>query len=206
MTTAYPQTKNALAGVTFFGTPHTDTDSEALLQAVRGTVEAFGSEDGARGEDIREYVSVASRINATFVSCKPSYLRTLSFWEKLPSKSIGPSSNMHGRPVCSFISVKKRIITDTLVDRLLTVSEREIARQHRSHNRMQPRGIATVFKCIQRQVHTIYGDIFSILSGNSLRTHRDNDSDAFPASPIRYSGKPTPNCRNSWYQETWSYS
>lgn len=94
----------------FFGTPHTDTDSEALFQAVKGTVDAFGSEDGARSEDVREYVSTASRINAAFVSCKPSYLRTLSFWENLPSKSIGPSSDMHGRPVGKSISVWKRAL------------------------------------------------------------------------------------------------
>lgn len=138
MTPAYPQTKNALAGVVFFGTPHTDTDSEALLQAVKGTVDAFGPEDGAKGEDIREYVSIASRINATFITCKPSYLRTLSFWEKLPSKAAGPNSDTHGRLVCKFVFVKKRAITDNLVDRLLAVSEGEIARQYRSHDRMQP--------------------------------------------------------------------
>lgn len=168
VTPGYPQTKNALAGVVFFGTPHTDTDSEALLQAVRGTVDAFGSQDGARGEDVREYVSTASRINAAFISCKPSYLRTLSFWEKLPSKSIGPSSNMHGCPVCKSVSMKERILTDTLVDRLLTMSEGAFARQYRSHNRMQPRGVASVFKRIQRQIHTVYGDIFSIFGGYPL--------------------------------------
>lgn len=187
VTPGYPQTKNALAGVVFFGTPHTDTDSEALVQAVKGTVDAFGSEDGARSEDIREYVSTASRINAAFISCKPSYLRTLSFWEKMPSKSIGPSSNMHERPVCKSTSVKKSILTDDFVDRLLTMSERGLARQYRSHNGMQPRGVASVLKRIQRQIHTVYGDIFSIFGGYPLRTHRDNSSEAFPASAIRHS-------------------
>lgn len=126
MTQAYPQTKNALAGVTFFGTPHTDTDSEALLQAVRGTVDAFGSEDGARGEDIREYVSIASRINATFISCKPSYLRTLSFWEKLPSKSIGPSSNMHGRPIVSLQCQKEKLQGNS--DHIIECSHEDLPR------------------------------------------------------------------------------
>ncbi|KAM0525669.1 hypothetical protein ACHAPE_000380 [Trichoderma viride] len=122
----YPQTKNALAGVVFFGTPHTDTDSEALVQAVKGTVDAFGSEDGARGEDIREYVSTASRINAAFISCKPSYLRTLSFWEKTPSKSIGPKSNMHGRPIVSLQCQKVDLQGNT--DHITECSHEELPR------------------------------------------------------------------------------
>lgn len=85
------------------------------------------------------------------------------------------------------------IITDTLVDRFFTVSEGAIAGQYRSHNRMQPRGVASVFKRIQRQIRTVYGDIFSVFGGYALRTHRDDDSDAFPASAIRHSGNPTPN-------------
>jgi hypothetical protein len=107
MTPSYPQTKNALAGVVFFGTPHTDTDSEALLQAVRGTVDAFGPEDGTRSEDVREYVSIVSRINATFIACKPGYLRMLSFWEKLPSKTISPSTSSHGLPASQISFVKE---------------------------------------------------------------------------------------------------
>ncbi|PTB69035.1 hypothetical protein BBK36DRAFT_1157276 [Trichoderma citrinoviride] len=87
VTPSYPRTKNALAGIVFFGTPHADTDSEALLQSVRGTVDAFGSEDGVTTQDIREFVSIVSRINAAFITCKPSYLRLLSFWERLPSEA-----------------------------------------------------------------------------------------------------------------------
>ncbi|UKZ50065.1 hypothetical protein TrVGV298_004321 [Trichoderma virens] len=68
MTPTYPRTKNALAGVVFFGTPHADTDSEALLQSVRGTIDAFGPKDGARSEDVREFVSIVSRINTTFIA------------------------------------------------------------------------------------------------------------------------------------------
>ncbi|KAL6897157.1 ankyrin repeat-containing domain protein [Trichoderma evansii] len=126
VTPAYPQTKNALAGVVFFGTPHTDTDSEALLQAVRGTVDAFGPEDGAKGEDIREYVSIASRINATFITCKPSYLRTLSFWEQLPSKATGPSSDTHGRPIVSLQCQKEKLQGNT--DHIIECSHEELPR------------------------------------------------------------------------------
>ncbi|KAL7951727.1 ankyrin repeat-containing domain protein [Trichoderma barbatum] len=95
MTPTYPRTKNALAGVVFFGTPHADTDSEALLQSVRGTIDAFGSNEGAKSEDVREFVSIVSRINTTFIACKPSYLRLLSFWEKLPSKTGGSNADSH---------------------------------------------------------------------------------------------------------------
>lgn len=81
----------------FFATPHADTDSEALLLSVRGTVDAFGPKDGARSEDVREFVSIVSRINTTFISCKPSYVRLLSFWEKLPSKALGSRETLvHG--------------------------------------------------------------------------------------------------------------
>ncbi|KAL7924786.1 ankyrin repeat-containing domain protein [Trichoderma austrokoningii] len=126
VTPTFPRTKNALAGVVFFGTPHTDTDSEALLQAVRGTVVAFGSEDGARGEDVREYVSTASRINSNYISCKPSYLRTLSFWEKLPSKSIGPSSDMHGLPIVSLQCRKEQLQGNA--DHMMECSHEELPR------------------------------------------------------------------------------
>lgn len=104
MTPTYPRSKNALAGVVFFGTPHADTDSEALLQSVRGTVDAFGPQDGARSEDIREFVSIVSRINTTFIACKPSYLRLLSFWEKLPPKTIDSRADSHKAPASTPLS------------------------------------------------------------------------------------------------------
>lgn len=118
MTPSYPRTKNALAGVVFFGTPHADTDSEALLQSVRGTIDAFGPKDGARSEDVREFASIVSRINTTFNACKPGYLRLLSFWEKLPSKTSGSGADPHmalASTPAFLIKAGKCFVTDTLI-------------------------------------------------------------------------------------------
>ncbi|KAK5995498.1 Ankyrin-R-like protein [Cladobotryum mycophilum] len=88
ITPSYPRVKNALAGMVFFGTPHADTNSDALLQAVRNTASALGESDSSINEDdVREYVSVISRINGIFIDCMPRYLKVLSFWEQLPSKA-----------------------------------------------------------------------------------------------------------------------
>ncbi|TFB07459.1 Ankyrin-2 [Trichoderma ghanense] len=103
---SYPRTKNALAGVVFFGTPHADTDSEALVRSVRGTIDAFGSEDGVTSQDVREFVSMVSRINSAFITCKPSYLRLLSFWEKRPPRasisSTGSPTPLASIPSCLY--------------------------------------------------------------------------------------------------------
>lgn len=46
-------------------------------------------------QDVREFVSIVSRINSAFIACKPSYLRLLSFWEKLPSRASTSSADSH---------------------------------------------------------------------------------------------------------------
>ncbi|KAF3068216.1 Ankyrin-2 [Trichoderma lentiforme] len=126
MTPSYPRTKNALAGVVFFGTPHADTDSEALLQSVKGTIEAFGPKDGVRSEDVREFVSIVSRINTTFIACKPSYLRLLSFWENLPSKTVGSSTDSHKAPVIPLQCQKEKLQGNT--DHIIECSHEELPR------------------------------------------------------------------------------
>lgn len=141
MTPSYPRTKNALAGVVFFGTPHADTDSEALLQSVKGTIDTFGPKDGVKSKDVREFVSIVSRINTTFIACKPSYLRLLSFWENLPSKTPGSSTDSHKAPVSLlsfFDKPTKYFLADTLIGHSSPMPERETTGKHRSHNRVQP--------------------------------------------------------------------
>ncbi|KAL7799273.1 ankyrin repeat-containing domain protein [Trichoderma ceciliae] len=126
VTPSYPRTKNALAGVVFFGTPHADTDSDALLRAVTGTIDAFGPEDGVRSEDVREYASIVSRINSTFITCKPAYLRLLSFWETLPSKAGGSSADSHGVPIISLQCQNEKLRGNT--DHIIDCSHEELPR------------------------------------------------------------------------------
>ncbi|KAL7938604.1 ankyrin repeat-containing domain protein [Trichoderma chlorosporum] len=126
MTPTYPRSKNALAGVVFFGTPHVDTDSEALLQSVRGTIDTFGPKDGTKNEDVREFVSIVSRINAAFIACKPSYLRLLSFWENLPSKTIGSSADSHMPLVVPLQCQKDELQGNT--DHIIDCSHEELPR------------------------------------------------------------------------------
>ncbi|KAK1251850.1 hypothetical protein MKX07_007329 [Trichoderma sp. CBMAI-0711] len=123
---SYSRTKNALAGVVFFGTPHADTDSEALLQAVRGTVDAFGSGDGGMTQDVREFVSIVSRINSAFIACKPSYLRLLSFWEKLPSKASTLSADSHRSLVIPLQCRKEELQGNT--DHVIDCSHEDLPR------------------------------------------------------------------------------
>ncbi|KAL6893010.1 hypothetical protein HDV57DRAFT_215390 [Trichoderma longibrachiatum] len=123
---SYPRTKNALAGVVFFGTPHADTNSEALLQAVRGTIDAFGSGDEVTSQDIREFVSIVSRINSAFIACKPSYLRLLSFWEKLPSRAGASSADSHKSPVIPLQCRKEELQGNT--DHMIDCSHEELPR------------------------------------------------------------------------------
>ncbi|KAL7817137.1 ankyrin repeat-containing domain protein [Trichoderma gracile] len=123
---SYPRTKNALAGVVFFGTPHADTDSEALLQAVRGTVDAFGSDDGVTSHDVREFVAMVSRINSAFIACKPSYLRLLSFWETLPSRASTSGTDPHKSPVIPLQCRKEELQGNT--DHVIDCSHEELPR------------------------------------------------------------------------------
>ncbi|KAL6875105.1 ankyrin repeat-containing domain protein [Trichoderma novae-zelandiae] len=126
VTPSYPRTKNALAGVVFFGTPHADTDSEALLQSVRGTIDAFGSKDGVTGQDVREFVSIVSRINNAFISCKPSYLRLLSFWENLPLKAGVSSDESRKSPVIPLQCQNEKLQGNT--DHTIDCSHEELPR------------------------------------------------------------------------------
>ncbi|RFU75243.1 hypothetical protein TARUN_6985 [Trichoderma arundinaceum] len=126
MTHSYPRTKNALAGVVFFGTPHADTDSGALLQSVRGTIDAFGPKDGTRGEGVREFISIVSRINTTFITCKPSYLRLLSFWEKLPPQIGDSSADLDGVPVVPLQCQNDKLRGNT--DHIIDCSHEELPR------------------------------------------------------------------------------
>lgn len=48
---------------------------------------AFGGHDHTIPDDeAREFASVISRINSTFIQCKPNDIKLLSFWEKQPLK------------------------------------------------------------------------------------------------------------------------
>jgi hypothetical protein len=79
----YPRVKRSVAGVVFFGTPHTDINSDALLRAVKKFVVALrpGSYPELE-EESRQYAAAVGHINKNFNKTKPKSILLLSYWEK----------------------------------------------------------------------------------------------------------------------------
>lgn len=78
--------RDATTGVVFLGTPHTDTNSEALLQVVKNNVQLLRHDfHVVEDEDIRHFASALATINSTFINTKPTALQSISFWEEEPS-------------------------------------------------------------------------------------------------------------------------
>ncbi|KAK0384535.1 hypothetical protein NLU13_8621 [Sarocladium strictum] len=81
-----PRVRDATTGVVFFGTPHADTNSDALLQTVRNTVQLLRRDHHAvDDDDIRHFSAAVSSINSTYISTKPRALQSISYWEEQES-------------------------------------------------------------------------------------------------------------------------
>jgi hypothetical protein len=74
--------KRAVAGIVFFGTPHTESNSDALLQAVKRFVASVGPKRYPElDEDSRQYAAAVGHINKNFNKVKPKDVLLLSYWE-----------------------------------------------------------------------------------------------------------------------------
>lgn len=81
-----PRVRGATTGVVFFGTPHADTNSDALLQTVRNTVQLLRRDHHAVDDnDIRHFSAAVSSINSTYINTKPRALQSISYWEEQES-------------------------------------------------------------------------------------------------------------------------
>ena len=91
--------KPAVAGVVFFGTPHTDSDLDALLNALRATSVALATKGSpVHSDELREYVNVVSRANKAFNNLQPRALHMHSYWETQPSETKSQETSL-GVPV-----------------------------------------------------------------------------------------------------------
>ena len=87
--------KPAVAGVVFFGTPHTDSDLDALLNALRATSVALATKGSpVPSDELREYVDVVSRANKAFNNLLPRGLHMHSYWETRPSETKSQDTSL----------------------------------------------------------------------------------------------------------------
>jgi hypothetical protein len=91
-----------MGGIIFFGTPHTEDSSAALLQAARATVEGFSRPGHTIPEsEVREFVSAVGRVNSAFRKSRPAALKMRSYWEEEPTEIRPVDGEPYKTMVCS---------------------------------------------------------------------------------------------------------
>jgi ankyrin repeat protein len=96
----YPRIERVISGVVYFGTPHTQTNSNALFKAVKSFASLSSSPRPSieLQDEFRSYALVVSHINTQYNESKPPNLFEITIWqsEELKKKENSDSDTEEG--------------------------------------------------------------------------------------------------------------